>query len=259
MLEYVNLLAKVIQQGDKRLSRNGRTLSLFGEHLSIDLKQGFPLLTTKKVHFKSVLHELIWFLSGDTNIAYLKKHNVSIWDEWADENGDLGAIYGRQWRAWNGIHDQIQEVINFIKSQPVSRRMVVNSWNVGHLHEMALPPCHCLFQFYVSKDSLSCHVYQRSADIFLGVPFNIASYALLVNLIAKITGLGVGKLHFSYGDLHLYEDHIKQAKLQLFRPTLNRPQLVLSNRIHRVEDLSEDKIAIMDYNPHPAIKANVKP
>lgn len=227
MKNYLELLDKVLKEGAEKEDRTGTgTLSLFGAQLRFDLQKGFPLLTTKRVHFKSVVYELLWFLRGDTNIRYLRENGVSIWDEWADENGDLGPVYGKQWRNWNGF-DQIQNILDTLKHDPDSRRMLVSSWNVSELPQMALAPCHALFQFYVANDRLSCQLYQRSADLFLGVPFNIASYALLTHMIAAQSGLMVGDFVWTGGDVHLYRNHLEQARLQLSRAPMELPVLLL--------------------------------
>ena len=241
MKQYLDLMEKVLNEGQKKSDRTGTgTLSIFGYQMEFDLSIGFPLVTTKKVHLKSIIHELIWFLQGSTNIAYLKENGVSIWDEWADENGDLGPVYGAQWRSWpdgnNGTIDQIQNLINSINDNPDSRRHIVSAWNPALVDEMALPPCHSLFQFYVANGELSCQLYQRSADIFLGVPFNIASYALLTHMIAHVCNLKAGKFVHTFGDAHLYLNHLDQAKLQLSREVISLPQLQLNPDIKHVFD-----------------------
>lgn len=261
MQNYLALLQKIINQGESRRDRTGTgTLSLFGERLIFDLSLGFPLLTTKRVAFKSLLVELIWFLRGDTNIRFLNDNGVKIWNDWIDSEGNLGPIYGKQWRDWNGI-DQIKQVVEEIKKFPESRRLVVSSWNVSDLDDMALHPCHCLFQFYVSNGSkLSCHLYQRSADIFLGVPFNIASYALLTILIAKVCDLVPDRLLISFGDVHLYSNHINQANLQLKREVRNLPKVKIADSVRDLEDLFRltiDSVILEDYDPHPEIKAQI--
>ena len=230
MKQYLDLMQKVLDEGQEKSDRTGTgTLSIFGHQMKFDLSKGFPLVTTKKVHLKSIIHELIWFLQGSTNISYLKENGVSIWDEWADENGDLGPVYGAQWRSWpdgnNGTIDQIENLINGINNNPDSRRHIVSAWNPALVDEMALPPCHTLFQFYVAKGELSCQLYQRSADIFLGVPFNIASYALLTHMIAQVCNLKAGKFVHTLGDAHLYINHLEQAKLQLSREVMGLPEL----------------------------------
>ncbi|NUR22264.1 thymidylate synthase, partial [Frateuria sp.] len=234
---------------------------VFGWQMRFDLNQGFPLVTTKKVHWKSVVHELVWFLRGDTNVAYLKEHGVSIWDEWADERGELGPVYGRQWRAWptadGGTVDQIRWVVEEIRRNPDSRRLIVSAWNVGELSKMALMPCHTLFQFYVAGGKLSCQLYQRSGDIFLGVPFNIASYALLTHMVAHVCGLGVGDFVHTLGDAHLYNNHVEQARLQLSREPRPLPRVALNPDVRALEDFRYEDILLEGYAPHPAIKAPV--
>jgi thymidylate synthase len=259
---YLDLIERCLAEGQVKSDRTGTgTLSLFGYQMRFDLQQGFPLVTTKKLHLPSIVHELLWFLKGDTNIAYLKRNGVSIWDEWADESGDLGPIYGRQWRSWGGAdgrtHDQIAWVVEEIKRNPDSRRLIVSAWNVGELAQMRLAPCHCLFQFYVADGRLSCQLYQRSADIFLGVPFNIASYALLTHLVAKVTGLGVGDFVHSFGDVHLYLNHRDQAREQLTRAPRPLPQLVLRDEVRSLFDFTAADIRILGYDPYPAIRAPV--
>jgi thymidylate synthase len=255
-------MEKVLNEGQKKSDRTGTgTLSIFGYQMEFDLSIGFPLVTTKKVHLKSIIHELIWFLQGSTNIAYLKENGVSIWDEWADENGDLGPVYGAQWRSWpdgnNGTIDQIQNLINSINDNPESRRHIVSAWNPALVHEMALPPCHSLFQFYVANGELSCQLYQRSADIFLGVPFNIASYALLTHMIAHVCNLKAGKFVHTFGDAHLYLNHLDQAKLQLSREVISLPKLHLNPDIKNVFDFKFEDIEIKNYESHPAISAPI--
>lgn len=262
MRAYLDLLRHVLEHGTEKTDRTGTgTRSVFGWQMRFDLNEGFPLVTTKKLHLKSIVHELIWFLQGDTNIAYLKEHGVSIWDEWADEQGDLGPVYGKQWRAWPTADghavDQIRWVIEEIKRNPDSRRLIVSAWNVGELPKMALMPCHALFQFYVANGRLSCQLYQRSGDIFLGVPFNIASYALLTHMIAQVCGLGVGDFVHTLGDAHLYSNHLEQARLQLTREPRALPRLKLSPQVKSVFDFHFEDVAIEDYHPHPAIKAPV--
>lgn len=267
MQAYLDLLGKILRDGEVRADRTGTgTRSIFGHQLRFDLNHGFPLVTTKKLHWKSIVHELLWFLQGDTNTAYLKAHGVEIWDEWADENGDLGPVYGKQWRAWqapNGrVIDQISKVINEITQNPFSRRLIVSSWNPADLPAMALAPCHCLFQFYVAegadgKRRLSCQLYQRSADIFLGVPFNIASYALLTLMFARVTGLGVGDFVHSFGDAHLYQNHIEQARLQLTRAPRPLPRLKLNPDVKSIFDFRSEDIVLEAYDPYPAISAPV--
>jgi thymidylate synthase len=262
MKAYLDLLRHVLEHGTEKMDRTGTgTRSVFGWQMRFDLAEGFPLVTTKKLHLKSIVHELIWFLRGDTNIAYLKEHGVSIWDEWADTDGNLGPVYGRQWRAWptadGGAVDQIRWVVDEIRRNPDSRRLIVSAWNVGELPKMALMPCHTLFQFYVANGRLSCQLYQRSGDIFLGVPFNIASYALLTHMVAQVCGLGVGDFVHTLGDAHLYSNHVEQARLQLTREPRPLPRLVLNPGVRALEDFRYEDIAIEGYAPHPAIKAPV--
>ena len=270
MILYLDLLARVMEEGADRLDRTGvGSRSLFGERLCFDLRQGFPLLTTKRIHMKSVIYELLWFLSGQSNIAYLQDKGVRIWDEWADERGDLGPIYGKQWRSWrldgrlNGQDskaqaiDQIAEVIDELKRNPFSRRLVVSAWNVGELQDMALPPCHCLFQFYAQDGYLSCQLYQRSADIFLGVPFNIASYALLTHMMAQVVGLKAGRFIHIFGDVHLYHNHFEQAREQLRRQPTRLPRLRLDENIKDIFSFDYDHIVVEDYHPQKMIKAKV--
>ena len=262
MRAYLDLLQHVLDHGAEKADRTGTgTRSVFGWQLRFDLAQGFPLVTTKKLHLKSIIHELIWFLRGDTNIAYLKENGVSIWDEWADADGELGPVYGKQWRAWpkadGGTVDQISWVIDEIRRNPNSRRLIVNAWNVGELPKMALMPCHAMFQFYVANGRLSCQLYQRSGDIFLGVPFNIASYALLTHMIAQVCGLQPGDFVHTLGDAHLYNNHVEQARQQLAREPKALPRLVLNPDVRSVFDFRFEDIAVQDYAPHPAIKAPV--
>ena len=262
MRAYLDLLRDVLEHGADKSDRTGTgTRSVFGRQMRFDLAQGFPLVTTKKLHLKSIVHELIWFLRGDTNIGYLKEHGVRIWDEWADANGDLGPVYGRQWRAWptadGGVVDQIGWVIDEIRRNPDSRRLVVSAWNVGELPHMALQPCHSLFQFYVAGGRLSCQLYQRSGDIFLGVPFNIASYALLTHMVAQVCDLEVGDFVHTLGDAHLYANHVEQARLQLSREPRPLPQLRLNPEVRSIFDFRYEDIAIEHYEPYPAIKAEV--
>ncbi|MDO1530224.1 thymidylate synthase [Fulvimonas sp. R45] len=262
MRAYLDLLRHVLEHGTEKSDRTGTgTKSVFGWQMRFDLNEGFPLVTTKKLHLKSIVHELIWFLQGDTNIAYLKENGVSIWDEWADEHGDLGPVYGAQWRAWptadGGVVDQIRWVVGEILRNPDSRRLIVSAWNVGELPKMALMPCHTLFQFYVADGKLSCQLYQRSGDIFLGVPFNIASYALLTHMVAQVCGLGVGDFVHTLGDAHLYSNHVEQARLQLAREPRPLPRLVLNPAVRALEDFRYGDVAIEGYAPHPAIKAPV--
>jgi len=262
MQPYLDLLRHVLEHGAEKSDRTGTgTRSVFGWQMRYDLSRGFPLVTTKKLHLRSIVHELIWFLKGDTNIAYLKDNGVSIWDEWADENGDLGPVYGRQWRAWptadGKVVDQIAWVVDEIKRNPDSRRLIVSAWNVGELPKMALMPCHTMFQFYVANGRLSCQLYQRSGDIFLGIPFNIASYALLTHMVAQATGLEPGDFVHTIGDAHLYSNHIEQATKQLTREPRPLPKLVLNPDIRSVFDFRFEDVGIVDYDPHPAIKAPV--
>jgi thymidylate synthase len=262
MQQYLDLMRHVIDHGAIKTDRTGTgTRSVFGHQMRFDLAQGFPLVTTKKVHLKSIVHELIWFLQGSTNIAYLKEHGVSIWDEWADANGELGPIYGHQWRNWptpgGGHVDQIAQVLEQIRSTPDSRRMIVSAWNVGDIPQMKLPPCHAFFQFYVADGKLSCQLYQRSADIFLGVPFNIASYALLTHMMAQQADLEVGDFVWTGGDCHLYANHMEQAALQLSRETRPLPTLHIARRPDSLFDYRYEDFEIRGYDPHPAIKAPV--
>lgn len=262
MRQYLDLLRHVLEHGRAKSDRTGTgTLSVFGEQVRYDLAQGFPLLTTKKVHAKSIIYELLWFLRGETNVAYLKGHGVSIWNEWADPQGELGPIYGYQWRSWptrdGGTVDQITQVVDQIRSNPDSRRLIVSAWNVADLPRMALAPCHALFQFYVVDGRLSCQLYQRSADIFLGVPFNIASYALLTMMVAQVTGLGVGEFVHTFGDLHLYTNHIEQAKLQLTREPKPLPTMRLRSGVRSIFDFQFDDFELIGYHPDPHISAPV--
>ena len=262
MKAYLDLMRHVRNQGTYKPDRTGTgTYSVFGYQMRYDLKQGFPLVTTKKVHLRSIIHELLWFLKGDTNIAYLKENGVSIWDEWADEKGNLGPVYGYQWRSWpksdGSSLDQITHLIQQIKTNPDSRRLLVSAWNPALVDEMALPPCHCLFQFYVADGRLSCQLYQRSADIFLGVPFNIASYALLTHMIAQVCDLEVGDFVHTLGDAHLYSNHLEQTDLQLGREPFALPQLKLNPEINDLFDFTFDDISIENYQHHDAIKAPV--
>jgi len=262
MLQYHQLLRTVLEQGRFKADRTGTgTYSLFGAQARYPLSEGFPLLTTKKVHLKSVIHELLWFLKGETNIRYLKENGVSIWDEWADENGDLGRVYGAQWCDWRtadgrSIH-QINQVVDQIRSNPESRRLIVTAWNPGEVDRMALPPCHALFQFYVQEGELSCQLYQRSADIFLGVPFNLASYAALTLMVAQVCNLKPGTFVHTFGDLHLYSNHIDQAKLQLSREPRPLPTLKLNPAVRQLKDFRFEDFELIGYDPHPAIKAPV--
>lgn len=262
MQEYLNLMKKAYTEGDDRVDRTGTgTRSIFGHQMRFNLQEGFPMVTTKKCHLKSIVHELLWFLKGSGNIKYLQDNGVRIWNEWADENGDLGPVYGVQWRSWKGAdgktHDQIKEVIESIKNNPTSRRLLVNAWNVGELDKMALPPCHMMFQFYVSKGKLSCQLYQRSADIFLGVPFNIASYALLTMMVAQVCGLEPGEFVHTFGDAHIYNNHFEQVELQLSREPRPLPQLKINPDVKNIEDFTFDDFELVGYDPHPHIKGVV--
>lgn len=262
MQPYLNLLQRILDEGIEKTDRTGTgTKSIFGHQMRFNMEDGFPLLTTKKLHLKSIIYELLWFLKGDTNIKYLKEHGVRIWDEWADENGNLGPVYGHQWRSWpdynGGTIDQIQNVINLIKHHPDSRRMMVTAWNPAEIEQMALPPCHCLFQFYVADGRLSLQLYQRSADTFLGVPFNIASYALLLQMMAQVTGLQVGEFIHTTGDTHLYLNHLEQAKLQLTRTPRTLPQMKLNPDVKGLFDFQYEDFELQNYNPWPHIKADV--
>ena len=260
MQEYLDLLEKVKNSGKPKGDRTGTgTVSIFGHQMRFNLEDSFPLLTTKKIHFKSVAYELLWFLKGETNISYLKENGVSIWDEWADDNGDLGPVYGKQWRKWeakNGIHDQVAEVIKQIKENPNSRRHIVSAWNVADIPSMALAPCHILFQFYVQDGKLSCQLYQRSADVFLGVPFNIASYALLTHMIANICDLRVGEFVHTLGDAHLYTNHLEQAEEQLSRKPLTPPKIIVKDR-ESIDNYEFEDFEIVNYQFHPHIPAKV--
>ena len=262
MRSYLELMRHIREQGTPKADRTGTgTLSIFGAQLRFDLNQGFPLLTTKKVHLKSIIHELLWFLSGDTNTKYLKDNGVTIWDEWANDKGDLGPVYGYQWRSWptpNGRHiDQITNVIKEIQENPNSRRLIVSAWNVGEIDKMALAPCHAFFQFYVADGKLSCQLYQRSADLFLGVPFNIASYALLNMMVAHVCGLQVGDFVHTFGDCHLYMNHLEQADEQLSRAPRALPKMKLNTKIRNILDFSYEDFELESYDPYPLIKAPV--
>ncbi len=261
MQQYHQLMQHVLDTGVKKEDRTGTgTLSVFGYQMRFDLSEGFPLVTTKKLHLRSIIHELLWFLKGETNIAYLKQNGVSIWDEWADENGDLGPVYGAQWRSWNsasGPVDQISQLIHQIKTNPDSRRLLVNAWNVGEIEKMALPPCHILFQFYVANGKLSCQLYQRSADIFLGVPFNIASYALFTMMVAQVCDLQPGEFIHTFGDAHLYSNHLEQARLQLSREPRPLPKMIINPEVKDIFRFRYEDFTLVDYDPHPHIKAPV--
>ncbi len=262
MKQYHDLMRHVLAKGATKTDRTGTgTVSVFGYQMRFDLQEGFPMMTTKKVHMKSILHELLWFLKGDTNIKYLKDNGVSIWDEWADENGNLGPVYGSQWRSWpaaDGRHiDQITQVINQIKNSPDSRRMIVSAWNVGEIDKMKLPPCHAFFQFYVADGKLSCQLYQRSADIFLGVPFNIASYAILTMMVAQVCNLQAGEFIHTLGDAHLYSNHIEQANLQLSRDFRKLPSLKINPEVKDIFGFKFEDFTLEGYDPHPHIKAAV--
>ena len=262
MKQYHDLMHRILNEGVGKEDRTGTgTKSVFGHQMRFDLSQGFPLLTTKKVHTKSIIHELLWFLMGDQNISYLKDNGVSIWDEWANVNGDLGPVYGVQWRSWSksdgSTIDQISNVVDQIKKNPDSRRLIVSAWNVGEVEQMALPPCHTMFQFYVAQGKLSCQLYQRSADVFLGVPFNIASYALLTVMIAQVTQLGLGEFVHTLGDAHLYNNHLEQAKLQLSRSFRKLPKVRLNSLVDDLFQFKYEDIEILNYDPHPHIKATV--
>lgn len=260
--QYLDLLQLILDTGAKKEDRTGTgTYSIFGHQIRFDLSKGFPVLTTKKLHLRSIIHELLWFLSGDTNIKYLKDNKVGIWDEWADENGNLGPVYGYQWRSWptaDGRHiDQITQLVEQIKTKPDSRRHIVSAWNVADIENMALPPCHCLFQFYVADGKLSCQLYQRSADVFLGVPFNIASYALLTLMMAQVTGLQPGEFIHTFGDAHLYSNHLEQANLQLTREPKDFPVMKLNPEVKDIFGFTYEDFELVGYDPHPHIKAAV--
>ena len=262
MRQYHDLMEQILAHGVVKNDRTGTgTLSIFGHQMRFDLKDGFPLTTTKKLHVKSIIYELLWFLSGDTNVGYLNDHGVTIWDEWADEKGDLGPVYGRQWRSWpspeGGTIDQISNVVAAIRRNPNSRRLIVSAWNPADVDKMALPPCHCLFQFYVAQGRLSCQLYQRSADVFLGVPFNIASYALLTLMVAQVTGLQGGEFVHTLGDAHLYLDHVEQAQLQLTRPLRPLPRMRVNPAITDLLAFRYEDFTLDGYEPHPHIKAKV--
>jgi thymidylate synthase len=262
MRQYLDLMERILADGVEKHDRTGTgTLSVFGHQMRFDLEQGFPLTTTKKLHLKSIVYELLWFLAGDTNVKYLNDHGVTIWDEWADERGELGPVYGRQWRSWpapdGGTIDQIANVVQAIRRNPDSRRLIVTAWNPADVDRMALPPCHCLFQFYVANGRLSCQLYQRSADVFIGVPFNIASYALLTMMVAQVTGLEPGEFIWTGGDCHLYRDHLEQARLQLSRAPRQLPRMVLDPAATDLFAFRYQDFSLHDYDPHPHIKAKV--
>lgn len=262
MKQYLDLMQHILDKGVKKEDRTGTgTLSIFGHQMRFNLADGFPLVTTKKVHLKSIIHELLWFLKGDTNISYLKENGVSIWDEWADAQGNLGPVYGSQWRSWptpDGRHiDQISQVVNQLKNNPDSRRIIVSAWNVAEIENMKLPPCHAFYQFYVAEGKLSCQLYQRSADVFLGVPFNIASYALLVLMMAQVTGLEAGEFIWTGGDTHLYLNHLEQAQKQLQREPRALPQMKLNPDVKDIFDFAFEDFELVNYDPHPGIKAPV--
>jgi thymidylate synthase len=262
MKQYLDLLDHILQHGTVKEDRTGTgTLSVFGYQMRFDLQDGFPLLTTKKLHLKSIIYELLWFLRGDTNVSYLQEHGVHIWDEWADENGELGPVYGSQWRAWQthdgGVIDQITQAVEQIQHNPNSRRLIVSAWNPGEVDSMALPPCHALFQFYVANGRLSCQLYQRSADVFLGVPFNIASYALLTQMMAQVCGLAPGEFVHTFGDVHLYRNHIEQARTQLARQPFPLPQMLLNPAVDSIFGFQFEDFELVNYQAHPHIKAAV--
>lgn len=262
MLQYLDLMKRAYDNGADKMDRTGTGIrSVFGHQMRFDLNEGFPMVTTKKLHLKSIVHELLWFIKGESNVKYLQDNGVRIWNEWADENGDLGPVYGVQWRSWQGadgkVHDQLKSVIEQIKTNPHSRRLIVNAWNVGELEHMALPPCHMMFQFYVANGKLSCQLYQRSADIFLGVPFNIASYALLTMIVAQVCDLEPGEFIHTIGDAHLYHNHLEQAKLQMSRAPKTLPSLKVNPKIKNIEDFVFDDFELVDYDAHPHIKGIV--
>jgi thymidylate synthase len=262
MKSYLDLLAEILAHGAPKGDRTGTgTLSVFGRQLRFDLQAGFPLLTTKKLHTRSIVHELLWFIRGETNVAYLNEHGVRIWDEWADAQGELGPIYGYQWRSWPAPDgraiDQLSEVIAQIRANPDSRRLIVSAWNVAQIPQMALPPCHALFQFYVAEGRLSCQLYQRSADVFLGVPFNIASYSLLTMMVAQVTGLALGEFVHTFGDVHLYQNHIEQAQLQLTREPRPLPSMEINPAVSSIFDFRFEDFQLNNYDPHPHIKAPI--
>ncbi|MBA61710.1 MAG: thymidylate synthase [Planctomycetaceae bacterium] len=262
MQQYLDLMRRILDEGAEKTDRTGTgTKSVFGHQMRFDLSESFPLLTTKKLHLRSIIHELLWFLTGDTNIKYLHENKVTIWDEWADEQGNLGPVYGHQWRKWESadgrIIDQITELIEQIKTSPDSRRLIVSAWNVGDIAKMALPPCHLLFQFYVADGKLSCQLYQRSADVFLGVPFNIASYSLLCMMMAQVCGLKPGEFVHTLGDAHLYSNHLEQTELQLSREPKKLPRMIINPEVDSLFDFKFEDFELVDYDPHPHIKATV--
>jgi len=262
MRQYLDLMQHILDHGEEKDDRTGTgTRSVFGYQMRFDLPQGFPLVTTKKMHLRSIIYELLWFLQGGTNVRYLQENGVRIWNEWADENGELGPVYGAQWRSWRGadgqVVDQISQVIASIRSQPHSRRLIVNAWNVAEIDKMALPPCHTMFQFYVAQGRLSCQLYQRSADVFLGVPFNIASYALLTMMVAQVTGLQPGEFVHTFGDVHLYHNHLEQARLQLTRTPYPLPQMAINPAVQSIFDFQYEDFTLQDYRCHPHIKAPI--
>jgi len=262
MQQYQDLLRHILEQGTLKSDRTGTgTLSCFGYQMRFDLNEGFPMVTTKKLHLKSIIYELLWFIKGDTNVKYLQDHGVKIWDEWARENGDLGPVYGKQWRSWQGAngqtYDQLLDVIHQLKTNPDSRRMIISAWNVAELKDMALMPCHSLFQFYVADGKLSCQLYQRSADVFLGVPFNIASYALLTMMMAQVCGLGLGDFVHTFGDVHIYSNHLEQVKLQLTRTPYPLPQMKINPERRNIEEFVFEDFELLNYQSHPHIKGEV--
>jgi len=260
--QYLDLIKHILENGTRKEDRTGTgTTSVFGHQMRFDLKEEFPLLTTKKVHWKSVVHELLWFVAGDTNVKYLQDHGVRIWNEWADDDGNLGPVYGHQWRSWEAVDgrviDQVKEVVEQIKNNPNSRRLIVNAWNVGEIEKMALPPCHMFFQFYVANGRLSCQLYQRSADVFLGVPFNIASYALLTLMMAHVCGLEPGEFVHTFGDAHIYDNHMEQVNEQISREPKLFPKLVINRKVDSIFDFKFEDFDLIDYDPHPLIKGKV--
>ncbi len=262
MQQYLDLMRRILEEGADKTDRTGTgTKSVFGHQMRFDLSESFPLLTTKKLHLRSIIHELLWFLTGDTNIRYLRENKVTIWDEWADSQGNLGPVYGQQWRCWESsdgrVIDQVSQVIEQIKTNPDSRRLIVSAWNVGELDKMALPPCHLLFQFYVADGKLSCQLYQRSADVFLGVPFNIASYSLLCMMMAQVCGLEPGEFVHTLGDAHLYSNHLEQTELQLSREPRKLPRMIINPEVDNLFDFKFEDFELVDYDPHPHIKAPV--